>query len=78
MKKRATYSLDDEVLQTIDDLAKLFGVSRSVIIERAIRFIVENGYEGELFMLKRKKKQTEKKETQEIEKTKASGFKLTL
>lgn len=57
MKKRVSFSLSDETIELIDDLARLYGVSRSVILERAVHFIVEEGHEGELFKVKRRKKE---------------------
>ena len=80
MKRRTTFSLDEETLELINDLANLYGVSKSVLLERAIKFIVNNGYETRLFEIKTKsiRKDNSDKADKEIEKNDNKGFKLTL
>lgn len=81
MKERVSYTLEKEAVEIINDLAMAYGVSRSVIVERMAKFIIENGLEGELFKVKRRKKASlnvSQNVQEEKEEVKSEGFKLTL
>lgn len=56
MKERVTLTLTKEAYEKLEDLANMFNVSKSVIVERCINYIYDNDLEGEMFLLKSKKK----------------------
>lgn len=64
-KKRIQFALSQEADEMIDDIALLYSVSRSIIVERCIRYIYENNLEGEIFSAKHKKHKKEREVSKE-------------
>jgi len=59
MRKRkvVSFTLSGEAIEMLQDLALAFGINKSVILERMIKYVYENNLEEELFIVKRRKKE---------------------